>query len=76
MESRLKEVMAAVLEVDESELGDDASVDTISTWDSLHHMNLVLALEDEFGIRFPDEEVANLTSLRVLRDALSSLTTG
>jgi acyl carrier protein len=76
VESRLKEVMAAVLEVDESELGDDASVDTISTWDSLHHMNLVLALEDEFGIRFPDEEVANLTSLRVLRDALSSLTTG
>lgn len=63
---KIKEVMAAVLDVDSSTIDDDASMDTIPSWDSVRHMNLVLALEDELGVSFPDEDAANATSLKLL----------
>ena len=30
------------------------------SWDSLKHMNLITALEDEFDIRFDDDEIIAL----------------
>jgi acyl carrier protein len=58
----VKQVMASVLEVDESAIGDDASMDNVQGWDSLKQMNLVLALEESFGVTIPDEDAGNATS--------------
>ena len=68
---RVKKIMAAVLSVDIETIGDDSSVDDMETWDSLRHINLIIALEQEFGISLPDEEVASLTSVRLLNMAIS-----
>lgn len=55
IDGRLLHTMAAVLGVGETELSDDSSPDTVSTWDSLNHLNLVMAIESEFGIELtPD----------------------
>lgn len=62
----VRKVMASVLEVDASEITDDASMDTIGNWDSLRQMNLVLALEESFGVSFPDEDAANATSYKLI----------
>lgn len=62
----VKKVMASVLEVDASTITDDASMDTIGNWDSLRQMNLVLALEESFGVSFPDEDAANATSYKLI----------
>lgn len=64
--AKVKEVMAAVLMVDPSTINEDASMDSIPTWNSLRQMSLVLALEDEFGVSFPDEDAANATSFELL----------
>ena len=74
--TRVKDVMAAVLEVDVLTIGDDASMDTISNWDSLRHMNLVLALEDAFGVSFPDDDAANATSYQLILLVLRELALG
>jgi acyl carrier protein len=62
----VKRVMASVLEVDPSQLSDDASMDTVATWDSLRQMNLVLALEETFAVSIPDEDAANATSFKLI----------
>lgn len=62
MEDRIKRVMSKVLGVEVDEIGDDSSPDTIDNWDSLRHMNLILALEQEFGVTIGDEEVSTLIS--------------
>ena len=62
----VKKVMASVLEIDAAEINDDSSMDTITNWDSLRQMNLVLALEESFAVSIPDEDVANATSYRLL----------
>jgi acyl carrier protein len=62
----LKKVMASVLEVDVGEITDDSSMDTLANWDSLRQMNLVLALEESFGVSIPDEDAANATSYKLI----------
>jgi acyl carrier protein len=62
----VKKVMASVLEIDASEIADDASMDTLRAWDSLRQMNLVLALEESFEVSFPDDDAANATSYKLI----------
>jgi acyl carrier protein len=69
---RLKAVTAAVFGVDADALTDDASPKTIPEWDSVGHLELVLALEAEFGVQFAVDEIATLNSLGVIRQRLAA----
>ena len=71
MESTLKTVMATVLAIEAEAIGNDTSMDTVESWDSIKHMNLVLAIEDEFGVSIPDEDAANITSYPLIRLVLA-----
>ncbi len=72
-EDALKQVMATMLNVDAASIGPDASMDTIANWDSLRHMNLVLALEEEFKVSIPDEDAGNITSYKLIKLVLEDL---
>ena len=65
--------MATILTVDVNQINSDASMDSISTWDSIRHMNLVLALEDEFKVIIPDEDAGNITSYKLIKLVLENL---
>lgn len=73
-EERLRQPIAAVLKVDPASLGPDSSMDTIESWDSLQHMILMVALEEEFGLSIPDGEAAEATSFPAIRSLLERLT--
>ncbi len=66
MEDRIKKVMAAVFAVPVAEISDNASLHEIEAWDSLRHINLILALEEEFGIHFEEEEIATLVNFKMI----------
>ncbi len=72
IENKTQAVMAKVLQTSEREISVDASRKNMSAWDSLAHMNLMLALEDEFGVEFSDQEIADCDSLQLLLDILQS----
>ena len=72
-EVKLKQVMATVLTVPADAIGPDASQDTLKVWDSLKHMNLVLALEQAFGVEIPDEDAAEITSYALVKVVLQEL---
>jgi acyl carrier protein len=71
VESSLKAVMSVVLGIPADTIGDDTSMDTVNSWDSLKHMNLVLAIEDEFDVSIPDEDAAHITSYPLIKIVLS-----
>jgi acyl carrier protein len=73
MEDRAKRVMASVFGVDVARIGADASAQTVEQWDSLRHMNLVVALEEEFRVRFTDQQIDELLSLRLIVLTLKEL---
>ena len=66
IESRVKNVMSIVFNIPVNEIDIDASPDSIESWDSLKHMNLIIALEEEFKIKIPDTEVANILTFKLI----------
>lgn len=70
VEQTIKEVMAVVLNIDADKINDDTSMDNTPGWDSANHINLVLALEDEFSISF---EVAEFEMMRSYFDIVGVL---
>lgn len=66
-EQKLKEVLARIFNVSVSTITEDASPDTIENWDSLRHMSLVLALEEEFGVELTDDQVVEIISYKLIK---------
>ena len=69
---RLRNTMAAVLGVPAEALGDDASPETVSDWDSMGHLNLVMALESEFGISLSAEDALEMRNVAAIRQVLQA----
>ena len=59
--------MSAVFEISIEEINDESSPDTIELWDSLKHLNLVLALEEEFNVQFTDDNLIELINLKLIK---------
>ncbi|MGQ0715405.1 MAG: acyl carrier protein [Gemmatimonadaceae bacterium] len=75
-DERLRVVFASVLGVDASAVSDDDSSQTIEAWDSLAHLNLIFAMEAEFGVRFEAEEIPDLMSVKAMRQRIASEANG
>ncbi len=71
--TRIKQVMSAVFEVPVKFIVEDSSTDNIENWDSLRHLNLILALEEEFDVSIPDEEVGNLVNYKLIELIINDL---
>lgn len=67
MDNHIKNVMSAVFEIPIDEIDDDSSPDNVGSWDSLKHMNLVVALEEEFDIEFIDDEIVEMMNLSQIK---------
>ena len=70
MEQRIKNVMSAVFEIPVNKIKGNASPDTIESWDSLKHMNLVIALEEEFEIEFINDEINEMMNFAQVKSVL------
>ena len=66
-EDRLKRVMSDVLNIGSSNIDNNTSVDTVDGWDSLRHLNLVLAIEQEFDISFTEEQTIEILNYPLIK---------
>ncbi len=70
MREQIISTLATVFSVKPETLSDQSSVDTVDNWDSLRHMDMIIALEQTFGIEFADDEVAELLSVKLIETIL------
>jgi acyl carrier protein len=66
-EDKLKKILASVFKVESTNINEDTSVDNIETWDSLNHLNLVLALELEFNVSLTEEQTIEIMSYPLIK---------
>lgn len=71
-DSKIRQVLSAALGLAEDRINDDTSPETVAAWDSVMHLNLVLALEEAFGTGFTPEETLEMTSVVRIRRLLES----
>ena len=72
VEARVKSVVVEQLGVDEAEVTNAASfVDDLGA-DSLDTVELVMALEEEFGTEIPDEEAEKITTVQLAIDYVNN----
>lgn len=62
VEQTVKELMSIILSMDADKIDDSTSMDNTPGWDSANHINLVLALEEEFSISFEVSEFELMVS--------------
>ena len=68
---KLKEVISNVLGVPIELINDNSSPDSISKWDSLSHLNLVMAIEAEFEVELTPEDSMDMLSVKLIRMIVS-----
>jgi len=64
--NQVRQVVADVFNCRLEQVTAESSPETVENWDSLHHLNLVLALEERFRTRFDPWEAAELVSVAAI----------
>ena len=62
----LRDIFADVLEISPDEVTSDLGVGTAENWDSFRHLQVILALEGEYGVQFDPQKIAELTTVSKL----------
>jgi acyl carrier protein len=71
-DQRLQAVFREFFNDDSLELLDGMTFSDIRGWDSLAHMNLINALEAEFGLKFNVRELMKMRNVGTIRQVLTT----
>lgn len=69
---QLNEVFRDVFDDDTIEVNDHTTSRDIEDWDSLEHINLIAAIETQFGMKFTMGQVVTMKNVGEMVDIISS----
>ena len=61
--TRLREIFREVFDDESIEIRNEMTAKDVEEWDSLNHINLIVAVERNFNVRFTTKEIANLANV-------------
>lgn len=70
---RLTEVFRDVFDDEEITLAEETTAEDIEDWDSFEHINLVVAVEDEFSFKIPMGKVVTMKNVGEMVDIILEL---
>ncbi len=65
---RVRQIVADVFGLTLDQVDTQSSPESIEAWESIAHLNLVLSLEQAFGVSFTPDEIAELVSVEAIVD--------
>jgi acyl carrier protein len=72
MKEEIRDVLKNVLGIDT--IPDDISQQNCEAWDSMHHLQLIIELEEKFNVSFEPEDIAEMKSLPEIERQLKKFT--
>lgn len=66
-------MVSEILDIKSSSLTLESSNSTTDNWDSLAQLQIIMALENRFNVRFKTTEISELTSIKKLVDRIKEL---
>ena len=68
-------IVGEVLDTDDVSLTPESTAEDVPGWDSAAHVNILIAVEAKFGIRFDAIEIGEISSVGMLLDMIESKAT-
>jgi acyl carrier protein len=69
---RCAKTLAAITGADASTITEESSPDNLEGWDSLAHVQLILALEKEFAVTIPPDEGVGLENFKMIYEFITA----
>lgn len=74
MEEKIKEIMSSVFEVQIDEITEETQMQDVNSWDSLMHMEMILEIETEFGLKLSPDDITKMTSFKDILNIIQKYT--
>lgn len=68
---QVRRIASELFDVPVAQLTAASSPETVESWDSVQHLNLVLELEQTFAVRFAPAEIEKMQSIGAIADVIS-----
>ena len=68
---RVRALASDILLLPVEQIAPGTSPESVAGWDSVQHLRLILALEQEFEVEFEPEEIARLTSIEQIETVVA-----
>jgi acyl carrier protein len=72
LKERVFKIISQVMNVPVAAVNEQSSPENLERWDSFQHINLILALEEEFKTKFNDAEIMQLSNTNIILEALKN----
>lgn len=69
---KLNQIFCEVYSVEESALNEDFVNTNVETWDSIHQLSMVAAIEEAFDLMMDAEDILEMTSYINVKNLLTS----
>jgi acyl carrier protein len=67
---KLTDIFRTLFNISDLVLRDDLVASDVPGWDSFNHINLMITIEQEFGVKFANDEVAKMQNVADLKNVL------
>ncbi len=69
---KLSDIFRVLFNRPDLELDDNLTAKDVPGWDSFNHVNLIINIEEEFGVQFTNDEVGGMQNVGSLKTLLAS----
>ncbi len=66
----IHKLIANILKLPEASVSNDTSMENTPEWDSLKHIEIIVAIEQELGIELTGDEIADMVSVKAIETIL------
>lgn len=69
---KMEEIFTDIMDLKDIKMNDETSADDIEEWDSLSHIQIIVAIEKAFGIKFSSQEMITWKNVGDMVDCIQN----
>ena len=70
--TKVQIIISSILGISRDEIDINSSPHSVKKWDSVNHLNIILAIEEEFNAKFSKDEIDSMVSMKIIVATIES----